>query len=520
MARLIRDVDCNVDTKDLSSHKLRNRGITLNNRVIHLSYIRQQHNYESKWSPREDSPKINAVLQYDHNFRFGIIGYLNVTRLARKCRKNLEKYCEDLQNNFNNVNDILREKQEFKKNIGDLNDHNTRLIKLLIETLEEKNDVIQEKDNTIQEKDRKIQVIDNLIKEKDKEIQAKDIIIQEKDNIIQDKDNIIKEKDNIIEELVNNFQVTDNIVQEKYNKIQEIIKKDKDIQDLKQIIILLKEEASRCQAALGSAIELNDENNSFILRKDILCLQDLLEVYITNCKPRTEINIPGVQNLLKKYGSKTTITEKDPRKPLIKAVLQRHAIEQIFNYAKEYFDSPYTREIETIMLKKANNLSRLAEDFANQRDGVDEPTKVLHIKLRQKICAALIYRGFNNVVNKKKNQSFPHNFISEYQDVLNNEIGKYRRILDPERRKNVENMAGEVIRKVVTLFWFQLRIQEPIPQKFWFGHNENIEPSRMEGIWDKGEIDNIVVDVCYFPLIANDSKVYTCAKIFPSSKNR
>ncbi|CAB5380808.1 unnamed protein product [Rhizophagus irregularis] len=83
---LIRDVDCNVDTKDLSSHKLRNRGITLNNRVIHLSYIRQQHNYESKWSPREDSPKINAVLQYDHNFRFGIIGYLNVTRLARKCR--------------------------------------------------------------------------------------------------------------------------------------------------------------------------------------------------------------------------------------------------------------------------------------------------------------------------------------------------------------------------------------------------------------------------------------------------
>ncbi|CAB4491840.1 unnamed protein product [Rhizophagus irregularis] len=91
MARLIRDVDCNVDTKDLSSHKLRNRGTTLNNRVvclgkIHLSYIRQKHNYEPKWSPREDSPKINAVLQYDHNFRFGIIGYLNVTRLARKCR--------------------------------------------------------------------------------------------------------------------------------------------------------------------------------------------------------------------------------------------------------------------------------------------------------------------------------------------------------------------------------------------------------------------------------------------------
>ncbi|PKY56748.1 hypothetical protein RhiirA4_477260 [Rhizophagus irregularis] len=74
--------------------------------------------------------------------------------------------------------------------------------------------------------------------------------------------------------------------------------------------------------------------------------------------------------------------------------------------------------------------------------------------------------------NVDKNQSFHHNFISEYQDVLNNEI---------------------VIRNVVTLFWFRLRIQEPIHQKFWFGHNENIDPIRMEGNWDEDEIDNIVV---------------------------
>jgi hypothetical protein len=438
--------------------------------------------------------------------------------------ESLEKYCKDLQNNFNNFNNILREKQELKKNISDLNDHNSRLIKLLVETLEEKNNVIQEKDDTIQEKSRKIQVMNNLIKEKDKEIQAKDNIIQEKDNIIQEKDNIIQgkeniiqEKDNIIEEFINNFQVTDNIIQEKYNKIQEIIKKDKEVEELKQKCIEYRNENAKYQSALGAAIGLHNDNHSLILVREILNLQYLLSNYITTLKGKIEINIPGVQDLLKKYGSQTTISIKGQHKPLIKAVLQRHALEQIFSYAKEYFDNPYAREIEPLMLKKAKNLSRLAEDFVNQRDGVDEITKVLHIKLRQIICGALINRGFNNIDNN--NQNFSHVFISEYQKVLNNEIGKYRRIIDPERRKEIENIAGEVIKKVVTLFWFQLRIQEPIPLKFWFKHNEKIDPCRMEGSWDDEEVDNLMVDICYFPLIAvNDSRIYTRARVFPLQK--
>lgn len=42
----------------------------------------------------------------------------------------------------------------------------------------------------------------------------------------------------------------------------------------------------------------------------------------------------------------------------------------------------------------------------------------------------------------------------------------------------------------------------------------------MEGIWENDEIDNIVVDICYFPLIAQEfydeskRQIYTPAKIF------
>jgi len=82
-------------------------------------------------------------------------------------------------------------------------------------------------------------------------------------------------------------------------------------------------------------------------------------------------------------------------------------------------------------------------------------------------------------------------------------------------------MAGDIIRKVVTLFWFRLKVQEPIAESIWFKYSEKIDPSCMEGIWDDDDIDNIVVDICYFPLIANKStrQIYTPAKIFQVHKN-
>ncbi|CAB4437237.1 unnamed protein product [Rhizophagus irregularis] len=77
-------------------------------------------------------------------------------------------------------------------------------------------------------------------------------------------------------------------------------------------------------------------------------------------------------------------------------------------------------------------------------------------------------------------------------------------------------MAGDIIRKVVTLFWFRFKVQEPIAKYTWFNYRDKIVPSRMEGIWDDDDIDNIVVDICHFPLIADKStnQIYTPAKIF------
>ncbi|RIA87537.1 hypothetical protein C1645_877979 [Glomus cerebriforme] len=468
--------------------------------------------------------------------------------------ESLGKYCEDLQNNYNNINNILSEKQELKKPIFDLNqtnDHNSKLIKVLVETIEEKKKEIQEKDKTIQEKENKIQEIFKEIKGKDKTIQGKDNQIQEilkeikgKDKTIQEKDNqnqkiikeikgknkTIQEKDNQIQEIFKDIQERDKEmkIQVKYNAIQE---KDKVIQDLNKVIQELEElksEASKYKYALGPATNFrlsdDDKNNSVTFKNDILILQHSLENYITKCKVNVDINVSEIQKLLKKYKSNSVITKDN--KPLIRAVLQRHVIEQIFEYGEKYFHidnlNDYKRfesGIETHLYKRTNELIDLADAFARKRDGGDDTTKVLPIKLRQLIYAALGNRGFNNYVSKN-NFAVTHDFIKKYKDTLNKEISKYRTFKDSKRKIEIEDMAGDIIKKVVTLFWFRFKVQEPIAEEFWFNYKDKINPSCMEGKWEEDDIDNIVVDICYFPLIANKStrQIYTFAKIYQTYK--
>ncbi|GBC29229.1 uncharacterized protein OCT59_009839 [Rhizophagus irregularis] len=327
------------------------------------------------------------------------------------------------------------------------------------------------------------------------------------------------------EKLLNEHEKLKKQLEEQINIIQELERKN----------TVLKDEASKYQSALGAATNLqlsdSDTNNPVALKNDMLKLQDLLEDYITTCKGNVEININEIQKLLKRYKSNSVITkDQKDQKPLIKAVLQRHVIEEIFDYGEKYFNfdnlqnyKEYGCGAETYLYNRIYDLIQLAEVIAEKRDGVDDITRVLPIKLRQEVFAALGNRGFNKVIANKKG-TFPHEFISRYQDILNREINKYRKLKDPGKKQEIEDMAGEIIRKVITLFWFRLEVQEPIAEYIWFDYNDNINHSYMEGTWEDDEIENIVVDICYFPLIAQkfDDKskrqIYTPARIFHKTK--
>src|SRR4051794_6381991 len=153
-------------------------------------------------------------------------------------------------------------------------------------------------------------------------------------------------------------------------------KKDNEIQELERKNDELRDEASKYQSALGTATDLqlsdSDTNNPVALKKDILKLQDFLDDYITTCKGNVEININEIQKLLKRYKSNSVIIkDQKDQKSLIKAVLKRHVIEQIFMYGEEYFDynnlqfyKKYGYGTEAHLYNRTYDLIKLAEAIA------------------------------------------------------------------------------------------------------------------------------------------------------------
>ncbi|RIA90025.1 hypothetical protein C1645_823937 [Glomus cerebriforme] len=318
----------------------------------------------------------------------------------------------------------------------------------------------------------------------------------------------------------------DNVKEKEYfekhcNELEEQLKEiRKQIHLLKQKNDYLEIEASKYQSALGIATNLNDNNVKF--NEDILALQDILENYVTNLKPKIDVNINEAKKLLVKYGCQTKISDKEPNKPLIKAVLQRHVLEEIIAQAEFYFirsNGEYYLESEIVY--QTTLLINLMENFYNNRLGDDEITRLTPIRLRQQVYTALGTRGFNDIRNSD-NEISKHNFIYMISKKINGMMNKYRIIKDIEKGKYINALAEDLVINVIRIFYFRLFTQEPIAQYRWFDNNEKINRTYMRGNWDEDDVEDMVVEICSFPLILkpfqdapNGFKVCTPAKVFP-----
>ncbi|GES97329.1 hypothetical protein GLOIN_2v1678344 [Rhizophagus clarus] len=309
------------------------------------------------------------------------------------------------------------------------------------------------------------------------------------------------------------------------NKLEEQLKETRSlIQSLKHKNKNLEAETSKYQSALGIAtnfdLNVDEHDDSVKLNKDILELHDTLENYVTNLKPRIDVNINEAKKLLENYGCQIKISEEEPNKPLIKAVLQRHVLEEIFVEANFYFDfknyklSVKDHHLESSIVDQATTLIDLMGKLNSNRLGNDEITRLIPIRLRQQVYIALGTRGFNDIIS----QDSKHNFIDITSNKMNKMMNKFRRIKDKETRKRVNAMAEDLVRNVLRIFYFRLRIQEPMAQYHWFKNDEKINKSYMKGCWNEGDIKDLVVEVCSFPMIcrpySDGFKVFTPAKVF------
>ncbi len=296
------------------------------------------------------------------------------------------------------------------------------------------------------------------------------------------------------------------------------------LRELEEQNAKLKEEASKYQSALGVATNTrlgdDDQNHSVKLKKDIESLQKSLENYVTHLKPNMDIDIVKVQALAQEYGCLNEITDK----LFIKAILQRKILDQVQNFtfrlSSEYQGSNAALELDIDI--KTRELLELIERFSKTRVGTDKVIDAASTKIRQQVYGILGNRGFNDIIcpDEDGTSTSTHDLIDFASKELNRMMNQYRKINDVNRKRQVEAMAPKLIQDIYKLFCFRLNVQEPIAEPHFFKKDTKINPNIMKGSWNEDEINQLCVDICYFPLIgrdfaSSDRKVYTQAKVFP-----
>ncbi|CAG8600199.1 2872_t:CDS:2, partial [Diversispora eburnea] len=296
------------------------------------------------------------------------------------------------------------------------------------------------------------------------------------------------------------------------DELKKIINIDKDKQPIIRIIEDLRREAAKYQSALGNATNFMlgdyDPNNKVRLAKDIGTLQRKLDEF-SAVKIGIDINESNANELLKEYDISdiSEITDKIQYKIYVKAALQRKILETILNDTSSYFNPKKEEEekyddLERLTVLEVKKLMELIQRFANDRVGNDDVTRALPVKLRQQIYAILGNRGFANNIPDENGTEKENQFIKNLLDNLKDLVNSIRTVKDPKKETKFNNMAPDLIRDIIRIFFFRLKVEEPmIDEPQWFPSKTPVDPYTMTGIFDEDESQNLEVKICSFPAI-------------------
>jgi hypothetical protein len=107
----------------------------------------------------------------------------------------------------------------------------------------------------------------------------------------------------------------------------------------------------------------------------------------------------------------------------------------------------------------------------------------------------------NYLINNKE-----HPLIVRVKERLNETINKFHKIEDPKKSIRSDDMATDLIRELIRIRFFRLKVQEPVVKYMWYLYNNEINPNLMEDMRSEentdevNEDDNSLVELCYFPL--------------------
>nr|CAG8435556.1 14299_t:CDS:1 [Entrophospora candida] len=412
---------------------------------------------------------------------------------------------------------ILESNEDLKNAIEELKGENKNLKK----ELKEKNDEMKEY-NKMEEKYNKMEEKYNKMKiklnesEKTQNKNNKDKQTNQWFSNNKNHDNKLK----VLQSQCNTLESECQGFKENNDRLEKLLNlKDKEIDYLKEANEKLKKEAIKYQSALGDATSFHlgsqDPNSAGQLSKDIHDLHNNLVKFCGLRKADADVNISTVKELLRKFGCSLTVSNKisTTDKILISGALERHVIEMIIEKTKNYLkkvnekdakqdDENRQQSLEAKIVNTTEQLLELTNLIPTYRAGTDEVTKATSTKLRQQIYGVLGNRGFSNMVADGGKR---HPLIVGLQKNILKSMDDYRTIKNPEEKlPEIKKLIDMIIRQVISIFFFRLKVQEPVAEYKFFTINTSINTKMMEAPLDENEIEDYCVNVCEFPIIGSN----------------
>ncbi|CAB5392057.1 unnamed protein product [Rhizophagus irregularis] len=168
--------------------------------------------------------------------------------------------------------------------------------------------------------------------------------------------------------------------------------------------------------------------------------------------------------------------------------------------------------LEAEIYNTTDKLLKMTELFTKIRVGTDRVSEAIPTKLRQQVYAILGNRGFSQTF-EEENDSKEHLFIVRLRDDILNLMNRYRELKNPEKLEKSTKEINKIIREVINIFFFRLKVQQPIATWYWFPKGTVVDTFRMEASWD---VDDLRFDICAFPLIGFNINQHNETVIVPA----
>ncbi|CAI2171275.1 9590_t:CDS:1 [Funneliformis geosporum] len=289
--------------------------------------------------------------------------------------------------------------------------------------------------------------------------------------------------------------------------------KDDYINNLEKANENLKKNVIKCHSALGDIINATsfhlgsqNSNSAVQFSEDIYALHSNLEKFC-RLKRGVEINESEVKVLLEKNGCSISGNMRNSKfKHMISSILERHVIENVIEKTKEYFDKQKNdvgdesqqHRLEEQIVNGTEKLLKLIESISKNRAGDEKVSKATSTKIRQQIYGVLGNRGFSNIIIDKEDKVHP--LIVNLRKDITSLMNKYRTIKIQEKLLDNEMLTDQIVRQIVNIFFFGIKVQEPIAEWKFFEKNTKVNNLIMYAAWDEEELENSYVDACSFPI--------------------